>query len=149
MEGFEDGQRRVLERVADGAPLRDILRDITLLIERQRPGAMMCSVLLLDREHACVRHGAAPSLPAEFVRHIDGSSIGPQAGSCGTAAYLGERVIVEDIATHPAWAAYRAFALPHGLRACWSSPIFSSARDVLGTFAMYYREARGPDAGDR
>jgi two-component system cell cycle sensor histidine kinase/response regulator CckA len=145
---FEAGQRLILERAAGGAPLRDLLADIATLIERQRPGRMRCSLLLLDREHGCLRHGAAPSLPAEFVRRIDGASIGPQAGSCGTAAYLGERVIVEDIATHPAWNDYRALALPHGLRACWSTPVFSSARDVLGTFAMYYDEPRGPDAAD-
>ncbi|HTA21074.1 MAG TPA: PAS domain S-box protein, partial [Polyangia bacterium] len=148
VRSFEEGQRLVLERAAGGAPLRSLLEDITLLIERQRPGHMRCSLLLVDREHACVRHGAAPSLPAEFVRRIDGSSIGPQAGSCGTAAYLGERVIVEDIATHPAWVDYRALALPLGLRACWSTPIFSTSRDVLGTFAMYYGEPRGPDAAD-
>jgi PAS domain S-box-containing protein len=145
---FEEGQRLVLERAAGGVPLRDLLEDITLLIEQQRPGHMRCSLLLLDRAHGVVRHGAAPSLPAEFVRRIDGSSIGPQAGSCGTAAYLGERVIVEDIATPPAWVDYRAIALPLGLRACWSSPIFSTSRDVLGTFAMYYGEPRGPDADD-
>ena len=145
---FEAGQRRILERAARGAPLRDLLTDITLLIERQRPGHMTCSVLLLDREHACVRHGAAPNLPADFVAKIDGAHIGPQEGSCGTAAYLGERVIVEDIATHPFWASYRALALPHGLRACWSTPIFSASHEVLGTFAMYYREPRGPDAAD-
>jgi PAS domain S-box-containing protein len=145
---FEAGQRRILERAARGVPLRDLLTDITLLIERQRPGHMTCSVLLLDREHACVRHGAAPNLPAEFVAKIDGSRIGPQEGSCGTAAYLGERVIVEDIATHPAWTRYRTLALPHGLRACWSTPIFSVSQEVLGTFAMYYREPRGPDAAD-
>ena len=148
VRSFEAGQRRILERAAAGAPLRELLEEITTLIERQRPGHMRCSLLLVDREHGCVRHGAAPSLPAEFVHRIDGSRIGPQAGSCGTAAYLGQRVIVEDIATHPAWKDYRGFALPHGLRACWSSPIFSSAHDVLGTFAMYYPEPRGPDATD-
>jgi PAS domain S-box-containing protein len=145
---FEAGQRRILERAARGVPLRDLLTDITELIERQRPGHMTCSVLLLDREHDCVRHGAAPHLPAEFVAKIDGARIGPQAGSCGTAAYLGERVIVEDIATHPSWASYRAVALPHGLRACWSTPIFSASQEVLGTFAMYYGEPRGPDETD-
>jgi PAS domain S-box-containing protein len=145
---FAAGQRRILERAARGAPLRDVLTDITLLIERQRPGHMTCSVLLVDPEHACVRHGAAPHLPPDFVARIDGARIGPQEGSCGTAAYLGERVIVEDIATHPAWASYRAVALPYGLRACWSTPIFSTAHEVLGTFAMYYREPRGPDADD-
>jgi PAS domain S-box-containing protein len=145
---FEAGQRRILERAARGVPLGDLLADITLLIEGQRPGHMMCSVLLLDREHARVRHGAAPHLPGDFVAKIDGSRIGPQEGSCGTAAYLGERVVVEDIATHPAWASYRAAALPHGLRACWSTPIFSAAHEVLGTFAMYYREPRAPDQAD-
>ncbi|HVU49690.1 MAG TPA: ATP-binding protein [Polyangia bacterium] len=148
LRAFEAGQRRILEQAARGAPLRDLLTGITLLIEQQRPGHMTCSVLLLDREHSCVRHGAAPSLPADLVARIDGARIGPQEGSCGTAAYLGERVIVEDIATHPAWASYRAAALPHGLRACWSTPIFSASREVLGTFAMYYREPRGPDAAD-
>jgi PAS domain S-box-containing protein len=148
LSGFEAGQRRILERAARGAPLPELLKDITLLIEQQRPGHMTCSVLLLDRAHDCVRHGAAPHLPPEFVARIDGARIGPQEGSCGTAAYLGERVIVEDIATHPAWDAYRALALPHGLRACWSTPIFSSTHEVLGTFAMYYREPRGPDAAD-
>jgi PAS domain S-box-containing protein len=145
---FEAGQRRILERAARGVPLGDLLTDITLLIERQRPGHMTCSVLLLDREHARVRHGAAPSLPPDFVAKIDGARIGPREGSCGSAAFLGERVIVEDIATHPAWVSYRAAALPHGLRACWSTPIFSAAHEVLGTFAMYYREPRGPDEAD-
>jgi PAS domain S-box-containing protein len=148
VRSFEAGQRRILERAARGTPLPELLRDITLLIERQRPGHMTCSVLLLDRDHACVRHGAAPNLPPEFVQRIDGARIGPQEGSCGTAAYLGERVIVEDIATHPAWVSYRALALPHGLRACWSTPIFSASQEVLGTFAMYYREPHGPDAAD-
>jgi PAS domain S-box-containing protein len=129
-------------------PLRDLLTDITLLIEGQRPGHMTCSVLLLDAEHARVRHGAAPNLPADFIAKIDGSRIGPREGSCGTAAFLGERVIVEDIATHPAWTSYRNVALPHGLRACWSTPIFSAAHEVLGTFAMYYREPHGPDPVD-
>jgi PAS domain S-box-containing protein len=148
LRAFEAGQRRILERAAKGVPLGDLLTDITLLIEGQRPGRMTCSVLLLDREHACVRHGAAPHLPADFVQRIDGSRIGPQEGSCGAAAYLGERVIVDDIATHPAWASYRSLALPHGLRACWSTPIFSTSHEVLGTFAMYYGEPHGPDAAD-
>ena len=140
---FDASERDVLERIADGAPLADVLERIVRLVERQAPG-MCCSILLLDREQRCVRYGAAPSLPAEFSRAIDGAPIGPAEGSCGTAAYLGERVVVEDIATHPYWAAYKDLALPHGLRACWSSPIFSTTHEVLGTFAMYYREPRGP-----
>ncbi len=145
---FEREQRGIIEQIATGVPLGVILEHIVLLIEAQADG-MTCSILLLDREGGCVRHGAAPHLPAAFVAAIDDQPIGPAAGSCGTAAFLGERVIVEDIASHPYWAKYRAAALPHGLRACWSSPIFSIDRKVLGTFAMYYREARGPAEHER
>jgi len=141
--GFDASEREVLEWIAGGAPLGEVLAGIVRLVEQQAPG-MWCSILLVDREQRCVRYGAAPSLPAEFSRAIDGAPIGPEAGSCGTAAYLGQRVIVEDIARHPYWAAYRHLALPHDLRACWSTPIFSTRREVLGTFAMYYRETRGP-----
>ena len=135
-------QTAVLERVAAGHPLTDILGDIVRMIERL-DSSMLCSLLLVD-DAGVVRHGAAPSLPAEYVRHLDGSRIGPTAGSCGTAAYTKERVIVEDIATHPYWEQYRDLALPFGLRACWSTPILSPDRRVLGTFAMYYREPRLP-----
>jgi PAS domain S-box-containing protein len=140
---FDASEREVLEWIAGGAPLGEVLEGIVRLVEGQAPG-MCCSILLLDREQRCVRYGAAPSLPPEFNRAIDGTPIGPEAGSCGTAAYLGKRVVVEDIAIHPSWTAYKHLALPHGLRACWSSPIFSTKREVLGTFAMYYREPRGP-----
>ncbi|MCC7535998.1 MAG: response regulator [Deltaproteobacteria bacterium] len=142
-EPFEVGERAMLERIAGGAPLASLLDGIVELIESQAEG-MMCSILLVDLENGCVRHGAAPSLPAEYSRALDGVKIGPQEGSCGAAASLGRRVIVEDIATHPNWALYKSLALPHGLLACWSSPIFSPAREVLGTFAMYYSEPRGP-----
>ncbi|HKP56163.1 MAG TPA: PAS domain S-box protein [Polyangiales bacterium] len=138
---FERGQREVLERIAAGAPLRGLLEQIVCLVEAQSEG-MLCSILLLDERK--LRHGAHSSLPREFIQKIDGAAIGPQAGSCGTAAYIGQRVIVEDIETDPLWADYRQIASPHGLRACWSSPIFSPQRDVLGTFAMYYRVARRP-----
>ncbi len=140
---FETSEREVLERIAGGAPLADVLEQIVRLVEGRAAG-MCCSILLLDREQRCVRYGAAPSLPAEYSRALEGLPIGPEAGSCGAAAYRAERVIVEDIAVHPYWAPYRDFTLPHGLRACWSTPIFSTTREVLGTFAMYYREPRGP-----
>lgn len=142
---FDAGQRAVLERIAQGDPLGGVLADIVRLIERQAEG-MYCSVLLYDEARRCVRHGASPSLPAEYSALLDGLEVGPQAGSCGAAAYLGERVVVEDIATHPNWESYRDLALPHGLRACWSTPVFAPDRRVLGTFAMYYREPRGPTA---
>ena len=133
----------VLELIATGTPLPAVLDAIVRLIERQAEG-LLCTLLLLDREAGRLRHGAAPHMPADYVRALDGSLIGPEEGSCGSAAYRQERVVVEDIATHPYWVKYRGLAMPHGLRACWSSPIFSPAHEVLGTFALYYREPRGP-----
>ena len=148
-QAFEDGQRAILEAIATGRPLPEVLERIVLLIEQQAEG-LYCSILLLDRDRGTVHHGAAPHLPRELVAGIDGSPIGPQAGSCGAAAYLGKAVVVEDIGTHPNWADYRHLVLPAGLRACWSSPIFASAGgDVLGTFAVYYREPRGPTSLER
>ena len=87
-----------------------------------------------------MRHGAAPSLPSEYVQAIDGAAIGPCVGSCGTAAFRREPVHVADIATDPLWADYKQLALPHGWRACWSTPIFDSHRNVLGTFALYHHQ---------
>jgi PAS domain S-box-containing protein len=142
-ESFEAGQCAVLERVAAGAPLPEVLADIVTLIERHAPDAL-CSILLIDGDRLCVRLGAAPRLPPEFMAGLDGLKIGANAGSCGAAAHRRERVIVEDIATHPYWTEYRHLAKPHNLAACWSSPIFSPQRETLGTFAIYYREPRGP-----
>jgi PAS domain S-box-containing protein len=129
---------RVLEGVARGEPLKDTLDSLLTVIESQCSG-MLCSILLLDSDGLHVRHGSAPSLPESFVRGIDGEAIGPSAGSCGTAAFRREPVIVRDIATDPLWADYRDFALSHGLQACWSTPIFDGQRRVLGTFALYFR----------
>ncbi|HEX4086397.1 MAG TPA: ATP-binding protein [Chthoniobacteraceae bacterium] len=139
-----DGQRRVLKMVATGAALGESLEALVRLIEQQAPG-MLGSILLLDESGKYLRHGAAPSLPAEYVKIIDGKEIGPKAGSCGTAAYRKQAVIAEDIATDPRWVDYREYALPYGLRACWSTPIFDSQRRVHGTFAMYYREPALPE----
>ena len=139
------GQRRLFELIAAGAALGDVLGEITGLVEAHSEGAL-CSILLI--EDGRVRHGATPNLPPEYVTQIDGSAIGPSAGSCGTAAYRGESVIVADIETNPLWDDYRQLALPHGLRACWATPIFASDGQVVGTFANYYREPRSPDASD-
>src|SRR5262249_26063573 len=127
--------------------LSETLERIVRMIEAQGKD-LVCSILLLDCDKGVLRHGAAPSLPAEFTRAIDGSAIGPTEGSCGAAAFHQERVIVEDIATHPYWTSYKHLALPYGLRACWSSPIFSPDHTVLGTFAIYYREPRRPTVAE-
>ncbi|MET0343407.1 MAG: PAS domain S-box protein [Polyangiales bacterium] len=139
-------QRDVLEAIAAGAPLADILTRLVHAMEQWCDGR--CTILLLDRDTQTVHHGAAPSLPPAYVRLIDGMPIGPDAGSCGTAAYLGEAVFVRDIATHPAWVKYRAAALAAGLRACWSMPIRASDQTVLGTFAVYYDTPRDAAPND-
>jgi PAS domain S-box-containing protein len=140
---FDAGRFAVLELIARGRALPDVLDRIVRLIEAQREG-LLASILLVDQEKKCLRDGAAPTLPVEYTRLLDGQPIGPKNGSCGTAAYLGQPVVVEDISTHPYWEGFAQLALPHGLRACWSTPILAADRTVLGTFAVYYLRPRGP-----
>ncbi len=135
----------VLGMIRAQAPLPKILEILCTHVEKQHRG-LLCSVLLLDTDGTTLRHGAAPSLPKEYTKAINGAQIGPCAGSCGTAAYRKQAVVVRDIATDPLWASFRHLALPHGLRACWSTPIASQDGGILGTFAIYYGEARTPDA---
>ena len=142
-DALNDGQKRVLEMIALGTPLPETLAALARVIEAQSP-EMLCSVLLLDADGAHLRHGAGPSLPDAFNRAIDGVAIGARVGSCGTAAFRGEAVFVEDIAGDPLWADYRDLALAHGLRACWSTPIFDAQRKLVGTFAIYYRQPATP-----
>jgi len=137
------GERRLLEMIARGDSRPVVLDALCRLVEELATGSLS-SILVLDPNTGCLRHGAAPRLPASYVEAINGAVIGPSAGSCGAAAYRRERVVVSDIATDPLWADFRDLALPHGLRACWSTPILSSDGRVLGTFAIYYREPRTP-----
>jgi PAS domain S-box-containing protein len=145
---MQDGDRHALEQLAAGAPLADVLTTLVLMLEELIPGAIG-SILLLDGTGKRVRHGAAPHLPEEYNRAIDGAEIGPKAGSCGTAAYRREPVIVSDISTDPLWIAYRHLVEPHGLRACWSYPILGNDGGVLGTFAVYHREPCTPEESSR
>ena len=140
---FTAEQQRINDLINSDAPLNDILAELVLMIEAQSP-EMLCSILLLSDDGNHVRHAVAPSLPQNYVRVIDGSPIGPKHGSCGTAMFRGKPVIVTDIATDPLWDEYRNFAWAINVAACWSTPIMSSKGKVLGSFAMYYREPRGP-----
>ena len=140
---FRAGQRKVLEMISANAPLGEILKSLVLLIEAQSP-EMLCSVLLLSDDGNHIRHGAAPNLPEQYVKAVDGAPIGPKHGSCGTAMYRGKPVIVTDINTDPLWEDYRELAAGTGLRACWSTPIMSGRGKVLGSFAMYYHQPRIP-----
>jgi formate hydrogenlyase transcriptional activator len=137
------GENRLLEMIAKGNSLAVILDALCRLVEELSSGSLS-AILLLDPDGNRLWHGAAPSLPKSYTEAIDGGGIGPAAGSCGTAAYRGEPVAVSDIATDPLWAEYRDLALSHGLRACWSTPIHSSERKVLRTFAIYAREPGKP-----
>ncbi len=137
----------VLERLATGGTFEHILLHLVEGMEKIRPG-IVGSVLLLDSKTGSLRHGVAPNLPDFFNEAINGVEIGPCVGSCGAAAFLGKRVVVESIATHPYWEKYRALAQKAGLMACWSEPIISSTGRVLGTFAMYYRKAQSPTSAD-
>ena len=140
---FVAGQEKVLEMINANAPLSEVLTSLVQLMEAQSP-EMLCSVLLLSDDGDHIRHGAAPSLPEEYVKAIDGEPIGPKNGSCGTAMWRGKPVIVTDILADPLWEDYRDLASASGLGACWSTPILSGKGKVLGSFAMYYRQPRAP-----
>ncbi len=140
-------QQEILEAMASGVALPDIMNLMCLRAEALAPG-VICSVLSVDQE-GLLHHLASPSLPEHYSRAIDGVSIGPKAGSCGTAAYRGEPVVVTDIASDPLWEDYKELALPLGLRACWSSPIKSGDGRVLGAFAFYFPDTRGPSLLER
>jgi PAS domain S-box-containing protein len=143
-EFFLFDQSRVLEMIAANATLSEVLTSLVLLMEAQADG-LRCSILLLSRDGKHIHHGAAPSLPTAYVKAVDGVPIGPRNGSCGTAMYRRRPVVVKDVMTDPLWADYRNLADICGLRACWSTPILSPLGEVLGSFAMYREETRGPD----
>jgi len=140
---MDEGHREVLTGIAGQHPLDESLERIAHLHEELNPGAL-CSLLLVDSQGTKILHGAGPSLPDSYNRAIHGAPIGDGEGSCGTAIWRRERIIVTDIANDPLWANYREIALRNGLRACWSTPVFGSDGEVIGTFAVYYREIRAP-----
>jgi diguanylate cyclase (GGDEF)-like protein/PAS domain S-box-containing protein len=140
-------QKRILEKISQGIPVTIILHELASTVETIHPD-IVCSILLLDEDKKRLYHQAAPSLPKEYIEAMNDFYIGPNAGSCGTAAFYQETVIVSNIETDPRWRDYKHLALPHGLRACWSMPIFSSTKQVLGTFAIYHRQVFEPTEED-
>jgi PAS domain S-box-containing protein len=148
-EALLSAEKRLLEMTATDVTLERILNVLCLFIEEQRSGTL-ASVLLLNPDGVYLCFAAGPSIPNEWKQQMEMLPIGPCAGSCGTAAYMRSPVIVPDIATDPLWEVpeHRTSALKHGLRASWSSPVLSSEGKVLGTFCMYYREPRSPEAQD-
>jgi PAS domain S-box-containing protein len=147
-EALRIAHNNVLELSIGDSPLEHTLGELLKIVESTSKTGVLGSILLLDDDGKHLRHGAAPSLPKPYVEAINGGEIGPRAGSCGTAAYRTEPVFVSDIAADPLWEDFRDLALSNGLRACWSMPIMTAGRRVLGTFAMYHREPREPTVRD-
>jgi diguanylate cyclase (GGDEF)-like protein/PAS domain S-box-containing protein len=146
-EQYEHFRRHTMEQLAANAPLAALLETIVRSVEELHP-AMLCSILLLDADGRHLIKGVAPSLPDFYNAALDGIEIGVGVGSCGTAAFTGERVIVTDISTHPYWAPYKDLAASAGLGACWSQPIRGTSGQVLGTFAIYHRAPHTPVQAD-
>jgi PAS domain S-box-containing protein len=146
-ESLLAAEKRSLEMIATGANLTDILEDLCNAIDSQSP-RVISSVLMMDPDGKRLWPAAGPKVPDGWARAIAGRTIGPNVGSCGTAAFLRKRVITTDIASDPLWVDYRDAALSYGLRASWSQPLISKNHEVLGTFAMYYAEPRSPQPGD-
>jgi signal transduction histidine kinase len=142
-QAIQAGLRQFLELLATGGTFHETLRALVQAIEEQSPG-MLGLILLLDEDGRQLHVGAANRLPQKYLDSIEGLEIGPEVGSCGTASYLKQRVIVEDIATDPRWDGLRELAVEYGLGACWSEPVVDTSGQVLGTFAMYYRQKRSP-----
>jgi len=146
-EQYERFRSHTMELLATNQPLEDLLMAIVRGVEQLHP-AMLCSILLLDSDGRHLGRGVAPSLPDFYNDAINGLEIGLGVGSCGTAAFTGERVVVTDIAIHPDWAPYKDLAARAGLGACWSQPIRDAMGQVLGTFAIYHHTAHTPLPAD-
>jgi PAS domain S-box-containing protein len=147
-EAMRVAENKILETIATGAPLEATLRELALIVESQSPGTR-CSVLLLEASAPELRMAAAPSLPEDFVRAIDRLAVGEGMTVCGSAAARKQLVVAGDVRTDPLCGPYRDLAERTGIRACWAAPIMSAHEEVLGTFAMYCRHARGPTSAEQ
>jgi PAS domain S-box-containing protein len=144
-EALLAGEKRLLEMVAGGHSVSEILETLCRFVESTVSGCY-CSVVLVDRSGTRLQHGAAPSLPGGFINSIIGRPVNVDSGPCAMAAYLNEQVIAADLTSETRWGPYEwcPMALAHGLQACWSTPILSTAGKVLGAFAIYYDAPRTP-----
>lgn len=148
-ESLLAAEKRVLELIATGAPLPQVLDTLVHEAEANSNEGMLCSILLADDSRERLLHGAAPTLPETYNQAIHGIRIGPNVGSCGTAAYERRPVFVCDISSDPRWTDFKDLAAGHGLGACCSTPLLSSQGELLGTLAMYYRQPHDPGVLER
>ena len=127
-----------------GDSLEDVLNRHLMTVEQMGGDDVFTCILLLSPDGKRLSYGAAPTVPASYCRASESIEIGPCAGSCGAAAYLGQPVYSIDIATDPVWGGYRDLALQHGFRSCWSTPIRNSNDTIIGTFAILHRTVGKP-----
>jgi len=143
-----EDERVMLQRIAAGVPLNDVMVHVLDAVERQSGIELITSISFVDEARGCLRHGASPRLPADFIAATDGAEIGPTVASWGAAAYFGSPVYVDDVSTHPNWEPWRDLALKHGLRACWATPIRGTDGGLLGVFSNYYHVPHLPAPHD-
>ncbi|MFZ6677830.1 bifunctional diguanylate cyclase/phosphodiesterase [Undibacterium sp. Tian12W] len=141
---MEELRSYMLERITANTTQKELFHDVVLKVESLLPDCL-CTIMLLDKDRMHLRTGAAPSLPEVFTRAIEGEPIGPGVGSCGNALFTGERTIVTDLSAHAYWRDYRELAEQCDLRSCWSEPIRSAERKVIGAFAIYHHRPSVPD----
>ena len=147
-ESLLAAEKRTLEMMADGASLSEVLNDLCASIDAHAPpvASMVC---LMDPDGKELFPGAGPHIPAALTAAITPWPIGPNRGSCGTAAFTKQRVIIPDISNDPRWPdKARDLALNHGFCAAWSEPLISKDGEVLGTFCLSYAEPRIPNNRD-
>ena len=143
-----EDERLMLQQIAAGVPLAEVLDHMLRAIEAQSSVDLRAAIALVDDSGAFLRHGAAPSLPADFNAAVERVPIAPEMASWGLAAVSSRPVYVEDIASDPLWESWRERALTHGLRACWSTPILATDGRLLGVFSNYYATPRAPSVAD-
>lgn len=146
-EALQLGENKILNMIAVGAKLADVMAGIAEFAEKHSSRAL-CSILQLNCDGTALVEHTAPSLPSSYLNQLGTAHVGPASCSCGTAAFRAEPVMVTDISSDPLWADKRALALEYGLRACTSWPIFGKARKVLGSFALYFRDPVAPSSAD-
>jgi formate hydrogenlyase transcriptional activator len=146
-ESLQRAEKRALEMIAGGASLSEILNALCDTIDAQGPG-IISTATLVDPDGKRLWPVAGRRVPKDWIAAISPAPIGPCVGSCGTAAFRGQRVIASDIGVDPLWIDYKERALSNGLRAAWAEPLLSKDREVLGTFAIYYSEPRSPSESD-
>ncbi|MCL6699618.1 GAF domain-containing protein [Sphingomonas sp. NSE70-1] len=143
-KSLEDRDSDVSAELRRGDSLEDVLNRHLMTVEQLGGDDAFTCILLLSPDGKRLSYGAAPTVPASYCRASKSIEIGPYAGSCGAAAYYGRPIYSTDIATDPVWGNYRALALQHGYRSCWSTPIRNSNGEIIGTFAILHRSTGMP-----